>query len=57
MLSGFRFNYMAMNIIKLQYESRGGEEAPLGWGVENWHNYYVALTSIHTYRIETIVDS
>ena len=33
-----------------------GGEAPLGWGVEKLH-YYVALTSIHCYRIETIVDS
>ena len=33
-----------------------GEEAPLGWGVENRH-CYVALTRIHCYRIETIVDS
>ena len=38
------------------YCEAGGEEAPLGWGVENRH-YYVALTSIHCYRIETIVDS
>ena len=37
-------------------EAGGGEEAPLGWGVENRH-YYVALTSIHCYRIETVVDS
>ena len=34
-----------------------GEEATLGWGGgKNW-DYYVALTNIHCYRIETIVDS
>ena len=30
----------------------GGEEATLGWG---GGDYYVALTSIHSYRIETII--
>ena len=45
----------------MKVASSRGEEVPLsklggGGGVENGH-YYVALTSIHCYRIETIVDS
>ena len=33
----------------------GGEEATLGWG--GGDDYYVALISIHCYKIETVVDS
>ena len=45
-------------MVHLSIERGGGrEEAPLDWGVENYYYNFMALTSTHCYRIETIVDS